>query len=829
MDIRTEIRNRRLFFDGGTGSVLQARGLAPGELPETWNLTHPEEIISLHAGYLEAGSDVINANTFGANRLKFPDNLEEIITAAVQHAKEARRRTGREDAFITIDMGPTGKLLEPMGDLPFEKAVELYGEVARLGEKAGADLALIETMSDSYETKAAVLGAKENASLPIFVTMVFDEHGKMLTGGTPESMVCMLEGLGVDALGVNCSLGPKQMLPIVERILAVSSLPVIANPNAGLPRSENGETFYDIDADQFAGYMEQLAVMGIAGAGGCCGTGPDHIRKTVERCRAIPYKKTEPKNIAVVSSFSRAVTIGENPLLIGERINPSIGKKMRASLEKGELDTLLAEGLRQEDSDAAILDVNVGVPDIDEPAILTALVKKLQAITPLPLCLDTSDPDAMERAMRAYNGKPLLNSVTGEKEKMDRLFPLVKKYGGVVIGLLLDEDGIPKTADGRVAVAKKIYETAASYGIDKKDIVLDPLALTISTGGQNGLVTLETIRRIREELDGNTVLGVSNVSFGLPCRDHLNAQFLSLAMQNGLSLGIVNVLDPNIRLAYHTFLALTDRDPNCLNYIELAQSLPQTTGSQPAASTAAAPDTRDGGTGKSDSIKGMDMPLDACIERGIEHLAQEKTREMLAKGADPMVLVNEELIPALDRVGKGFEDGSLFLPQLLMSAEAAKAAFAVINAQMAHDPQEQKEKVILATVKGDIHDIGKNIVKVLLENYGYQVIDLGKDVDPQVIVDAALKDDIKVVGLSALMTTTVGSMEDTIRLLRERKKDALVVVGGAVLNEEYAGRIGADQYAKDAMATVHFADRVFAAIRSGNQGQPPILTPEEQK
>ena len=378
-------------------------------------------------------------------------------------------------------------------------------------------------------------------------------------------------------------------------------------------------------------------------------------------------------------------------------------------------------------------------------------------------------------------------------------------------------------------MAEKIYETAAAYGIEKKDIVLDPLALTISTGGQNGLVTLETIRRIREELDGNTVLGVSNVSFGLPCRDHLNAQFLSLAMQNGLSLGIVNVLDPNIRLAYHTFLALTDRDPNCLNYIELAQSLPQTTGSQPAASTAAAPDTRDGGTGKSDSIKSTDMTLGACIDRGIEHLAQEKTREALAQGADPMALVNEELIPALDRVGKGFENGTLFLPQLLMSAEAAKAAFAVINAQMAHDPQEQKEKVILATVKGDIHDIGKNIVKVLLENYGYQVIDLGKDVDPQVIVDAALKDDIKVVGLSALMTTTVGSMEDTIRLLREQKEDALVVVGGAVLNEEYAGRIGADQYAKDAMATVHFADRVFAAIRSGNQGQPPILTPEEQK
>ena len=816
-DIREEIRRRRLYFDGGTGSILQARGLKPGELPETWNLTHPEEIVALHAGYLEAGSDIINANTFGANRLKYPDNLEEIVTAAVEHAKEARRRTGREDAYITIDMGPTGKLLEPMGDLPFEKAVELYGEVARLGEQAGADLVLIETMSDSYETKAAVLGAKENTTLPVFVTMVFDEHGKMLTGGTPESMVAMLEGLGVDALGVNCSLGPKQMIPIIARLLAVSSVPVVANPNAGLPRSENGVTSYDIDAEQFSNYMRQIAALGIAGAGGCCGTGPDHIRMTIARCRDIPLKTPEKKDRTVISSFSRAVVIGEKPLLIGERINPSIGKKMRASLEKGDLDVLLAEGLRQEDSDAAILDVNVGVPDIDEPAILTGLVKKLQATCALPLCLDTSDPAAMERAMRIYNGKPLLNSVTGEQEKMDRLFPLVKKYGGVVIGLLLDENGIPETADGRIAIAKKIYDTAASYGIEKKDIVLDPLALTISTGGQNGLVTLETIRRIRDELGGHSVLGVSNVSFGLPSRDYLNAQFLSLAMLNGLSLGIVNVLDRNIRLAYHTFLALTDQDPNCLSYIDLAQSLPQQTDSMPQTGSTgkeASANTAAGSGSKSDSAKKTnDLTLAACIERGIEQMAAEKTREALADGTAPMDLINEVLIPALDEVGKGFEDGSIFLPQLLMSAEAAKAAFAVVNETMADLPQEQKEKVILATVKGDIHDIGKNIVKVLLENYGYQVIDLGKDVDPQVIVDAAIKDDIKVVGLSALMTTTVGSMEDTIRLLREQKEDALVVVGGAVLNEEYAGRIGADQYAKDAMATVHFADKVFEAIR----------------
>lgn len=808
MDIRTEIRKRRLYFDGGTGSILQARGLKPGELPETWNLTHPEEIVALHAGYLEAGSDVINANTFGANRLKFPDNLEEIVTAAVQHAKEARLRTGREDAFITIDMGPTGKLLEPMGDLPFEEAVSVYGEVARLGQQAGADLVLIETMSDSYETKAAVLGAKENTDLPIFVTMVFDEHGKMLTGGTPESMVAMLEGLGVDALGVNCSLGPKQMIPIVTRLLAVSSLPVIANPNAGLPRSENGVTSYDIDADQFAGYMKQLAALGIAGAGGCCGTGPEHIRKTIEVCKEIPLKPVPEKGLSVVSSYSQAVRIGEKPLLIGEKINPSCGAAVRESLRTGDLDALLAEGLRQEDTDAAILNVNAGLPEIDEAAMLTAVVKKLQSMTALPLSIDTTDAAAMERAMRVYNGKPLVNSVNGTQERMDEIFPLVKKYGGVVIALLLDESGIPETAEGRLAIARRILEEAAKYGLTKKDIVFDPLAMAISADGGSANITLETIRRLRDELGAYSNLGVSNVSFGLPRRDLLNAQYLSLAMHSGLTLGIVNVLSEEITTAYHTYLAVTGQDANCLAYIDMVQTA-EAQNSAAAGGTNSTADSTGGTAGNT----GSGPSLGECVLRGMDHLAAEKTREALADGADPMLLISDVLIPALNEVGKGFEDGSLFLPQLLMSADAAKAAFAVVNEAMAGQPQGQKEKVILATVKGDIHDIGKNIVKVLLENYGYQVIDLGKDVDPQVIADAALKDDIKVVGLSALMTTTVTSMEDTIRLLRKQKKDAMIVVGGAVLNEEYAGRIGADQYAKDAMATVRFADKVFAAVR----------------
>ncbi len=808
MDIRTEIRKRRLYFDGGTGTILQAMGLAPGELPETWNLTHPENVIALHAGYLEAGSDIINANTFGANRLKYPDDLEAIVTAAVEHAKEARRRTGREDAFITIDMGPTGKLLEPMGDLPFEDAVEIYGEVARLGEQAGADLVLIETMSDSYETKAAVLGAKENCSLPVFVTMVFDEHGKMLTGGTPESMVAMLEGLGVDALGVNCSLGPKQMIPIVERLLACASVPVVANPNAGLPRNENGVTSYDIDADQFAGYMVQLAALGIAGAGGCCGTGPDHIRKTIERCKDIPLNLPEEKNLSVISSFSQAVTIGGRPLLIGERLNPSCGAVIRESLRSGDLDALLAEGLQQEDTDAAILNVNAGLPEIDEAAMLTAAVKRLQSATALPLSIDTTDAAAMERAMRVYNGKPLVNSLNGTQERMDEIFPLVQKYGGVVIALLLDDNnGIPETADGRLAIARRILDEAAKYGLSKKDIVFDPLAMAVSADGQSANITLETIRRLHDELGAHSILGVSNVSFGLPHRGLLNAQYLSLAMQNGLSLGIVNVLSPEIRTAYHTYLTVTGQDANCLEYIEMIR---QTEGDDPGSGSA--------GSSSPESDAGKSGPtLAQCIDRGMDHLAAERTRQALADGAAPMTLINEVLIPALDRVGKDFESGDIFLPQLLMSADAARAAFAVINEAMAGQPQEQKEKVILATVKGDIHDIGKNIVHVLLENYGYQVIDLGKDVDPEIILETALKDDIKVVGLSALMTTTVTSMEDTIRLLREKKADTAIVVGGAVLNEDYAARIGADSYAKDAMATVRFADRIFAAGRAGSR------------
>ena len=788
MKLTERLGREWLFFDGGTGTILQERGLTAGELPETWNLTRPEELIAVHRAYLDAGSDIICANTFGANALKFPQNLREIVEAGIRNAQQARREAGRENAYIALDIGPTGRLLQPMGDLPFEQAVEVFGDVVRIGAAAGADLVLIETMSDSYEAKAAVLAAKENCNLPVLVTTIFDEKGKLLTGGTVDSVVAMLEGLRVDALGVNCGLGPKQMLPIVKRLTEVSSLPIIVNPNAGLPRSENGKTVYDIDADEFADLMEQIADLGVQALGGCCGTTPVHIRKMIERCKNHYFVPPVPKHRTVVSSFSQAVEIGVKPVIIGERINPTGKSKFKAALRENNIEYILSEGLTQEDNGAHILDVNVGLPEIDEPAMMERVVTKLQGVTALPLQIDTSDTAAMERGMRLYNGKPMINSVSGKQESMQAVFPLVRKYGGVVVGLALDENGIPDTAEGRVQIAKRIYDTAAQYGIAAEDIVIDGLAMTISSDSHSALTTLETIRRVRDELGGRTILGVSNISFGLPQREIINANFFTMALQNGLSCAIINPNADAMMRAYRAFLALTDQDPQCADYIAAY-------GNQPAAAAVQA---------TSDAA----MPLGESIERGLQTRAAEAAKQALIS-IPPLELVNTELIPALDRVGKGFEAGTVFLPQLLMSAEAAKAAFEVVKDAMRGETQAVRGKIILATVKGDIHDIGKNIVKVLLENYGYQVIDLGKDVAPEVILDTVRQEQVLLVGLSALMTTTVVSMEQTIRLLHDKAPEAKIVVGGAVLTQEYADSIGADCYAKDAMATVHYADQVF--------------------
>lgn len=893
-NIMDRIGREWLFFDGGTGSILQEKGLQPGELPETWNLLHPDRILDLHRGYLEAGADIYNTNTFGANRLKFPENLDEIVTAAVKLAKEARTQAGRdEDAYVALDIGPTGKLLAPMGDLSFDDAVDIFGEVVRIGAREGADLVLIETMNDSYEAKAAVLAAKENCDLPVFITCVFDGSGKMLTGGTPESMVAMLEGLGVDALGVNCSLGPAQMIPIVERLVKAAHVPVLVNPNAGLPKSVDGRTVYDVDPEAFAGYMKQIAELGAAAVGGCCGTTPDYIRAEIAAVRSLPLLPPQGREQTVIASFSRTVEIGRaaRPVIIGERINPTGKKRFKQALVDHDIDYIVDQGLQQEDAGADVLDVNVGTPEINEVELLDEVVCRLQSVLALPLQIDTSNPEAMERALRHYNGKALINSVNGKQEVMAEVFPLVKKYGGVVVALALDEGGIPDNADDRIRIAEKIYATAAEYGIRREDIVIDGLCMTVSSDPRSALVTLETIRRIRDELGGSSILGVSNISFGLPARELINAYFFEMALQNGLSCAIINPNNQAMMQAYRAFCALTNQDENFQNFItayagykspdkqvsdaltayktRVLNALGVSAGDLQATGRPLSGATGNAGAGLSSGnvsgagtgagsagtgfgagagatgVGGADFGAGAAgssgaganagafgsgraagsddgrgpgavagksrlveaIERGMAKPAAEATREALLT-RNALDIINQDLVPALDVVGQGFEKGTVFLPQLLMAAEAAKAAFAVVKESMAGSAQESKGRVILATVKGDIHDIGKNIVKVLLENYDYDVIDLGKDVPPETVVETALRENIRLVGLSALMTTTVVNMEETIRQLHEQKPDCRIVVGGAVMTQDYADKIGADCYGRDAMTTVRYADEL---------------------
>ena len=808
-DLRERLGKEWLFCDGGMGTFLQERGLKGGELPERWNLTHPDIILELFESYLKAGSDIFNTNSFGLNSLKYPGEVAEIMKASVEIAKKARINTGREDAYIAIDIGPTGKLLEPMGDLSFDRAVELFAETIKAGAEAGGDLVLIETMSDSYEAKAAVLAAKESTDLPVIVTTIYDEKGKLLTGGTVDSTVAMLEGLGVDAIGMNCGLGPDLMIPMVKRMTEVASVPIVVNPNAGLPRTENGQTVFDVGPEEFAEVMGQIADMGVQVLGGCCGTTPEHIRKTIEVVKPKQFFPNTEKNLTVVTSFCQAVTVDKKPIIIGERINPTGKKRFKQALRDNDMDYILSQGLEQEDAGADILDVNVGLPEIDEPKMMHDVVTRLQGVTGLPLQLDTTDITALEQGLRYYNGKAMINSVNGKQEVIESVMPLVKKYGGVLVGLALDEDGIPETADGRIAVAEKIYQAADKYGIPRKDIVIDGLCMTISSDSSSAVTTLETIRRIRDEYNGHSILGVSNISFGLPQRQIINSYFLTMAMQNGLSFAIMNPNNDQMMAAYRAFVALSDLDPQCMNYIEAYANASVSVIS--SGSSASSPQNNSvQGSGKEDNSANQTTgsKLSNAIERGMVGVAETAMKEEIAT-RDPLDVINDELIPALDKVGKGFEKGTVFLPQLLMSADAAKAAFEVVKTAMAGKPRTLKGKVIIATVKGDIHDIGKNIVKVMLENYGYDVIDLGKDVPPEVIVDRAIEDDVKLVGLSALMTTTVVSMEDTIKLLREKKPDTKVVVGGAVMTQEYADAIGADCYAKDAMATVRYADEVF--------------------
>lgn len=783
-----------LYFDGGMGTLLQSKGLKPGELPEVWNLEHTEEIVDIHRQYYEAGSDIVLTNTFGANALKFHDSkyaLKDIVTAAVANVKKAASlgvHDGRE-VYTALDIGPTGKLLKPMGDLAFEDAYEAFKEVVKYGEDAGVDLIHIETMSDTYEVKAAVLAAKENTDLPVFATMIFDEKGKLLTGGDVPSVVAMLEGLRVDALGINCGMGPEQMLPILSEIMEYTSIPVIVKPNAGLPKQRDGEVYYDVVPRQFAQTMQKVLQLGTSVIGGCCGTTPEHIRVMIQGVQSRQLQRPVPTDKTIVSSYGKAVLLGQKPMIIGERINPTGKKKFKQALKEHDMDYILKEGITQQDRGAHILDVNVGLPDIDEVAMMKEVITELQSVTSLPLQIDTVDIKAMEAAMRIYNGKPMVNSVNGKQESMDQVFPLIQKYGGVVIGLTIDEEGIPNTAEGRIKIAGKIIKEAEKYGIQKKDIVIDVLAMTISSEPDGAKVTLEALKGVREAYGVCTVLGVSNISFGLPYRPAINSNFYTMAMQNGLSAGIINPSSEDMMRSYYSFCALMNYDENCEEYI-------QKYGNQQISTT---------------SIMSSELTLKSAIEKGLKEEAHHATRELL-KSQEPLEIINQHLIPALDVVGKGFEKGTIFLPQLLMSADAAKIAFAVLKDVLAQNggDVQKKDKVILATVEGDIHDIGKNIVKVLLENYSFDVIDLGKDVPPETIVDCAIREDVKLIGLSALMTTTVVSMEDTIKLLHQKKPECKVMVGGAVLNQDYADMIGADFYGKDAMQSVYYAQRVFS-------------------
>lgn len=779
-----------LFFDGAMGTVLQGKGLRPGEAPELWNLRHPEVIGGIHAAYLEAGAQIIKANTFGANPFKCRENgvsVQEVVEAGMALARGAVEQAGK--GFVALDIGPGGKLLEPLGDLPFEDAVGAFAQMVRAGER-DADCILIETMNDLYEVKAAVLAAKENSKLPVFVTMTFDEDGKLLTGGSLQAAAAVLEGLGVTAMGLNCGLGPKQMAGLLRELRQYTALPLVVNPNAGLPKERDGVTYFDVGPEEFAGTMGEIVREGAWMVGGCCGTTPEHIRQVVGVCSPLPCRPLPERRRTVVASGMQAVEFGGRPVLIGERINPTGKPRFKQALRENDLPYIIGEGIAQQDAGAHVLDVNVGLPEIDEGGMMCRAVAGLQAVSPLPLQIDTADPEVMGRAMRLYNGKPLVNSVTAKEQSMRAVFPLVQKYGGVVVGLTITEEGIPETAEGRVRAARRILSVAEEYGIGRQDIIIDPLTMAVSAGQDAALVTLEALRRIHGELGVCTSLGISNVSFGLPQRDAVTSAFFLMALEDGLDAAILNPKSDAMMRAYRAFCALSGYDENCMGYIAAYSQ----------AASVAAPLQRQG------------YSLREAIEKGLKEAAAQAADKLLGEKSG-LEVIDGEVVPALDEVGRQFEEKTLFLPQLLMSAEAAKAAFEVIKRRLGgQEGQKSKLTIVVATVKGDVHDIGKNIVKVLLENYGFRVVDLGKDVAPEAVVEAVKKESAGLVGLSALMTTTVASMKDTIDLLRAEAPGCKVMVGGAVLTQEYADRIGADFYGPDAMASVRYASRLAESL-----------------
>ena len=802
MNIREFLKDNIVILDGAMGTLLQKEGLLPGEFPERWNITHKDAIVKIHKEYFDAGSNIVSTNTFGANLLKFSlDELEDIVSAAVRNARLAKETSGKgQEKFIALDIGPTGKLLKPYGDLDFEDAVKIFAETIKLGVKYGVDLIYIETMSDSYESKAAVLAAKENCDLPVFLSNAYGEDLKLMTGASPAAMVALAEGLGVDAIGANCSLGPRQLLGVVGELLKYASVPVIVKPNAGLPKSEEGKTVYDIDKEEFCDILGKMLDSGVKVAGGCCGTTPEYINLLSQRAKHVIPKPITDKNITCVSSYANCVRFSDKPVLIGERINPTGKKRLKQAILENDIDYILKEGISQQEKGVHVLDVNVGLPEIDEEKMLKNVVCELQSVINLPLQIDTADINAMESALRRYNGKAMINSVNGKEESMKAVFPLVKKYGGVVVALTLDENGIPKTAEERVKIAEKILGVAKSYGIEKKNIIFDTLAMTISADKSAAKTTLESLNIIKNKLMCHTSLGVSNVSFGLPKRDVVNSTFFALALENGLSAAIMNPHSQEMMKTYYSYCALSSLDENCTDYIEFCSSYEE------------AGDIQINKAIKTEKEEGKTQLQNAII-KGLKERSGELTALLLKENA-PLDIVKNDIIPALDIVGKGFEEKKIYLPQLLMSAEAAKNAFEQIKKVFQNVKNAGKTKctIVLATVKGDIHDIGKNIVKLMLENYGFNVIDLGKDVAPDEIVREAIEKNAPIVALSALMTTTVPAMEETIKLLRQKKPECRVIVGGAVMTKEYADLICADKYAKDAMGAVRYAEEIDRAF-----------------
>lgn len=791
-----DFKNNFYILDGGMGTMMQKRGLEPGAVPELMCITHPDVIRSIHKEYVDAGSDIIYANTFGANSHKLPEDcpntLEEIIDAAVKVARSA----GTEHTKVALDVGPLGELLEPMGTLSFDDAYESFKRTICQGAKSGADLIVIETMTDLYEVKAAVLAAKENTELPVIVSMSFEESGRTFTGTDIVCMAETLEGLGVDAVGINCSLGPVEIYPMAKKLCNSTNLPVFVKPNAGLPDPRTNE--YDITPQQFADKMAEYLDLGIAAAGGCCGTTPEYISimkeafSKKERFIRVPLERE-----SVICSATNAVTI-DHVTVIGERINPTGKKRLKQALIDEDFDYILSQAVQQIDAGAQVLDVNVGVPSIDDVALLPKVIKELQAITDLPLQIDSGNPEAIEAALRAYNGKAIVNSVNGEDKVLDAILPIVKKYGASVIGLTLDENGIPNKAEERFAIAEKIMNRALEYGIPKRDIYIDCLTLTASAQQAEVVETLKAVRMVKEQLGLHTALGVSNISFGLPCRPLVNRTFLALAMENGLDLPIINPNDEDMMGTIFAFEMLHNRDKNAEKFIERYSEASLGTMTRGAAKEA------------STSEKSGDIFY--ALEKGMKSETLNIVKELL-KTTDAMTIVNDHLIPALDHVGKGFEKGTIFLPQMMQAATAAQGGFELIKEHLAQTGEAEVSKgtVVLATVKGDIHDIGKNIVKVIMENYGYEIIDLGRDVAPETVVETVLKKEVKLVGLSALMTTTLGSMEETIKAVKVVAPDCKCMVGGAVLTADYAEKIGAEYYCKDAMKSVEAANEVFGA------------------